>query len=134
MRKHLERTALLKMVDLGCQVIALVTTICFLPDLGPFALYIMGAVQFLSAMCWLLPRDLPIPRFRVPVSPVFGITGAIVATAALTLPFTRDPFDGAFGLVSIFLLYAGPVLGVWYFVVTLREIFWYRKAALPAYQ
>ena len=134
MKKTLAHVAVLKMIDLGYQIAAFITMIVCVIHLGPLALYIMGAAQFISAIFWRFHRDIPAPRYRRRISNVFVIVGLITILSTVSIPLAEDELDGAFGIVSIFLLYVGPFLGIWYFVVTIREIFWYRQAALPAYQ
>lgn len=115
-----------KKADLLIQVAAFAVTLLLLFYLSVFALYFEALVQVVSAAWWMNRlKDLPqLPvaaRYRKAMLIVFVVQLAVAAVPGLNLVFCA------------LMLFAGPVMGISYFVLTMKEMAYYRDARKPYY-
>jgi len=122
--------ALGKKIDLGLQVLAFggVLLLYQTKGIGLFVFYLVGAVQRVSALLWTLYFHKGPPAYSSAVTIRY-----IFLSVAPFLALTCLAGDGAILLVNCIMLFAGPLLGVSYFIITILEIRYYSKARKPYY-
>ncbi|WP_118975453.1 hypothetical protein [Taibaiella koreensis] len=130
MKNTFRNLVLGKKIDLSLQVLTfpVVLWLCKSSSLGPFALYIIGAVQTGSALLWTLYFRNSAPAY---VSGAW-IRGAFLILAPFLALMVLAGTD-ALLLMSCCMLVIGPVLGTTYFMITILEIRYYSKARKPYY-
>lgn len=128
MRILFQNVAFFKYVDICLQVAAflvMVLLLCYPPSWGPYALFIEAGVQVLSCLFWTVYFSVAAPGYRagVVIRRVF-----LIVLGVWLLSYAVPP-------VFLVLLYSmillGPVLGTIYFVITVKEARYYRKARKP---
>jgi len=117
----------LKKADLMVQLVALgIMVFCF-QFLGPFALYIVAVVQLFSLVYWkfwdVLGQSL-LP-FHRGIYKMFGWTLVIITVGGLIDLVVAEPV--CLFCLSLLLLFFGPILGITYFLTTLKEVVYLNK-------
>jgi|GEM_PF-1831589 len=127
-RTYFDHTASLKTADIIVQAIAFLVAVCLLLAEGSLlVLYITGSVQSLSSIVWSLyfRRDIPGYRAGMRIRCLFHVI-AVLLLLSLVLRPRPD-------VLTWLLLAAGPVPGLAYFIVSIREAAYYGKARKPFY-
>lgn len=131
MKQVLNRVAIWKKADAVIQVIVfLVLGVVALNDgaLTYYCMFGMAALQILSCISWLLFFNGDTPRLKAGTlirRTFLVILIVFTATLLVSLKFL-------FGL-AIIMLFVGPVCGLIYFIVTIVEMNFYKKARKPYY-
>ena len=130
MKKTLELIARFKKADLVFQCIAFLLMVITViqTSYGPFGLYVMAIAQCFSCILWIffLAGDTPRHSAGTFIRILFLI---ILGMILLALTKLSDGFIA----VSYLLLFAGPFLGLAYFIITIVEINFYQKVRKPYY-
>lgn len=106
-----------------------VVTACIALALAPFtwlmSLFLLGIVHALSTICWAFVPGAPRLRGRKILEPVNIV---VVILFAGCMIIGRYASGDQLAVIAIGgLLCIGPVLGISYFILTLKEISYYRK-------
>lgn len=131
MNQTFDGTANLKMTDAVIQVLVftfLLVSICY-QTLFLYGILAMAGIQCLSTLLWTL--------FFIGGRPQTKsgryIRGAFIITMTLLLICYLLQYGPLVLAVLYIMIIVGPVLGFSYFIITLREFSFYRKARKPYY-
>lgn len=130
MKKTFETIALWKRIDIVFQCLVFLVmlfTVCR-TEFSIFGLYIMASGQILSCIIWTFALSGGMFRLHAGniIRVIFIITALILA---IILGLNKEVFM----MASIMMLLIGPVLGISYFVITIKEYHFYSKARKPYY-
>lgn len=115
-----------KIADLAWQIVAFVAMCIavFNDNLGPFGMYIMAAAQLISCIAWAIHSySNPITLGRKILQKIFLPLSGFLIISRVCQPSIFFTFS------YLVMLWAGPVLGLWYFLVTIKEIASYKQMA-----
>lgn len=130
MKNTFSLIAAFKKADAAFQVLVLLVMLLILLWFNwlPFGLYIIAAAQSLSCIAWSLffTGKAPATQAGRTIRLIF-----LVILAELALVYCIG--SAFFLFASMVLLFLGPVLGIAYFIITIREMVYYRDARKPYY-
>lgn len=115
----------LKKWDIGFQVLAFVAMVICFPsptlEIGPFAMYIVAVAQIVSCAFWGIAMvNKPVTNRRKNLQLAFLITTIVLLGMLI---YSLEHFAG----LSLFvMLWLGPILGISYFVTTVKEVSFYQ--------
>ena len=117
-----------KSLDLALQTISFIGMLYFMKaaDWGPFAMFLMAAVQYVSAIFWsIVSRKLPKSKNRKVLQRIFLSLGTLLIIGFLAGDF--EVVEYIMWMIVYLLIIIGPMLGVWYFITTAFEIPFYKR-------
>lgn len=131
MKKTFEQIAFYKKLDIAFQCIAFAVALVavFFSPISIFGLYIMGLAQALSSVVWLIADKVYSVQQR-PYGKVLRVSIIVIICLSVLLLLINSI---AFLWLSCFLLLGGPVLGISYFVTTIKEQEFYARSRKPYY-
>jgi len=130
MKKGFDHLADGKRIDviLQCVLFVLMIFAVWKSGLGLFGLYVMGIGHILSSLVWVFILSGDTPKLA---------SGNIIRTLCLSVAailfLTLLIDDSAFLSLSCYMVIIGPILGLSYFIITIKEIAFYAKARKPYY-
>lgn len=115
-----------KKADLGFQIGGFVIMLILFFQIGPFAMFFEALVQVISCCLWITTlKDTPQLTSGKRIRKFMMILFVILCISAF--------IPGWNFIVCLLMLFAGPVIGMSYFIITLKEIIYYRDARKPYY-
>lgn len=127
----MKQTLLWKQIDLVGQLVMALPIVCIVSPYsrGYFLLAYLavGAWQGLSCLLWAMSKSAVRSDARSVVNYVFaGIAGLFLLCVLLTRARLPEPltdlFTGIAAIEAMAMLFLGPVLAIWYAVITLDEM------------
>ncbi len=131
MSRRFDAVANVKLADAVIQVLVfafLLVTVVLKLRLVFYGVLAMAGIQVLSCLLWSLYFTAGVPRLKAGtyIRRAFFITLGILALSLLL-------FKSYFLLCLYLMIFAGPIQGFAYFLITLKEISFFRKARKPYY-
>jgi hypothetical protein len=107
------------------QVTMLLASLILIPFTLLFSLYLMGLTHAIGTIYWKFAyRDIYKIQGRRIIEPINILVTILLLISVVLACFVR--FD-IMGPVTMGILIIGPILGISYYVITLKEISFYRK-------
>jgi hypothetical protein len=127
MKQVLNQVALFKKIDAGLQIVAFFSMIFIVTQVGTFGLYSFAIIQCISCVLWSLFFNGDTPRYKAGtfIRRVFLIVLPILLLTILN--------GEIFFATSLCMLFFGPLMGIAYFIIGLKEIVFYNNARKPYY-
>lgn len=132
MKPKLSLIAAFKILDILLQtaIIGIVITVMACIDFNLYALFLIALIQYISAIIWaVIGRYIPHTKNRKALQTTFLAAGTYLLFYCLIAWYQVIP-DIVHTVVQLFtdiILFAGPVVCVWYFITTLQEILFYKR-------